>query len=246
MQFTKVLAFTGCLSRVAWRLAWTAAVVPDNVFVERLWRTVKYEEVYLRDYENAWQAETSLREYFGVLLLRPLAPRARQSHAGRSVRSRSDRRSAVDGDTYKTCPAGDVGVCDAGPQMTRGRPAPSSSSTSAAAPAGAAKAKEKTTQTTPLTFYRYSLFSGTKNGIHFSRKVRRRRCRGHSCVAIGRRLDRNRRSGLLSAQRRWPLGRHLHKAAYPERGDEVTARANWRMRFEGHDTIGLRRLPDLG
>jgi putative transposase len=36
----------------------------DNVFVERLWRTVKYEEVYLKDYENAWQAETSLREYF--------------------------------------------------------------------------------------------------------------------------------------------------------------------------------------
>ena len=36
----------------------------DNVFVERLWRTVKYEEVYLKDYEDAWEAETSLREYF--------------------------------------------------------------------------------------------------------------------------------------------------------------------------------------
>jgi len=36
----------------------------DNVFVERLWRTVKYEEVYLKDYEDAWQAERSLREYF--------------------------------------------------------------------------------------------------------------------------------------------------------------------------------------
>lgn len=36
----------------------------DNVFIERLWRTVKYEEVYLKDYEDAWQAETSLREYF--------------------------------------------------------------------------------------------------------------------------------------------------------------------------------------
>ena len=36
----------------------------DNIFVERLWRTVKYEEVYIKDYENAWQAETSLREYF--------------------------------------------------------------------------------------------------------------------------------------------------------------------------------------
>ena len=27
----------------------------DNVFVERLWRTVKYEEVYLQDYANGWQ-----------------------------------------------------------------------------------------------------------------------------------------------------------------------------------------------
>jgi len=36
----------------------------DNVFVERLWRTVKYEEVYLKDYEDAWQAEASLGEYF--------------------------------------------------------------------------------------------------------------------------------------------------------------------------------------
>jgi len=36
----------------------------DNVFIERLWRTVKYEEVYLKDYDGAWQAETSLRECF--------------------------------------------------------------------------------------------------------------------------------------------------------------------------------------
>lgn len=36
----------------------------DNVFVERLWRTVKYEEVYLRDYVDGWQAEKSLGKYF--------------------------------------------------------------------------------------------------------------------------------------------------------------------------------------
>jgi putative transposase len=28
----------------------------DNVFIERLWRTVKYEEVYLKDYSNGWSA----------------------------------------------------------------------------------------------------------------------------------------------------------------------------------------------
>lgn len=36
----------------------------DNVFVERLWRTVKYEEVYLRDYADGWEAERRLRWYF--------------------------------------------------------------------------------------------------------------------------------------------------------------------------------------
>jgi putative transposase len=36
----------------------------DNVFIERLWRTVKYEEIYLKDYETAWEAEDSLAGYF--------------------------------------------------------------------------------------------------------------------------------------------------------------------------------------
>jgi putative transposase len=36
----------------------------DNVFIERLWRSVKYEEVYLRDYTDGWQAEASLATYF--------------------------------------------------------------------------------------------------------------------------------------------------------------------------------------
>ena len=36
----------------------------DNVFVERLWRTVKYEEVYLGEYEDGWDAERRLEKYF--------------------------------------------------------------------------------------------------------------------------------------------------------------------------------------
>jgi len=36
----------------------------DNVFVERLWRSVKYEEVYLRDYTDGWEAESRLGAYF--------------------------------------------------------------------------------------------------------------------------------------------------------------------------------------
>jgi putative transposase len=36
----------------------------DNVFIERLWRSVKYEEVYRREYVDGWDAEASLGAYF--------------------------------------------------------------------------------------------------------------------------------------------------------------------------------------
>ena len=36
----------------------------DNVFIERLWRSVKYEDVYLKDYADGWEAEASLADYF--------------------------------------------------------------------------------------------------------------------------------------------------------------------------------------
>lgn len=36
----------------------------DNVFVERLWRTVKYEDVYLRGYETVPELERGLGAYF--------------------------------------------------------------------------------------------------------------------------------------------------------------------------------------
>ncbi len=36
----------------------------DNIFVERLWRTVKQEEVYLNEYQDVWEAEDRLRKYF--------------------------------------------------------------------------------------------------------------------------------------------------------------------------------------
>jgi putative transposase len=63
-QFTGA-AFTGVLAnndiaismdgKGAWR---------DNVFVERLWRSVKYEEVYLRAYDSVSEARASIRRYF--------------------------------------------------------------------------------------------------------------------------------------------------------------------------------------
>ena len=36
----------------------------DNIFVERLWRTVKYEEVYLHDYQTPREARQGLSGYF--------------------------------------------------------------------------------------------------------------------------------------------------------------------------------------
>jgi len=36
----------------------------DNVFVERLWRTVKQENIYLHDYVTVWETEEGLADYF--------------------------------------------------------------------------------------------------------------------------------------------------------------------------------------
>jgi putative transposase len=36
----------------------------DNIFVERLWRSLKYEEVYLKDYRSVREASTSIERYF--------------------------------------------------------------------------------------------------------------------------------------------------------------------------------------
>jgi putative transposase len=36
----------------------------DNVMVERLWRSVKYEEIYLKSYENGTDCDAGLKAYF--------------------------------------------------------------------------------------------------------------------------------------------------------------------------------------
>jgi len=38
--------------------------VVDNIFTERLWRSIKYEEVYLHDYDSPREALQSLGRYF--------------------------------------------------------------------------------------------------------------------------------------------------------------------------------------
>ena len=44
----------------------------DNIFVERLWRTVKYEEVYLKAYANASEARRELAPTSGSTTTRDL------------------------------------------------------------------------------------------------------------------------------------------------------------------------------
>ena len=50
----------------------------DNVFVERLWRSVKYEEVYLKAYDSVSAARLGLGQYFDFYNAR----RPHQSHDG--------------------------------------------------------------------------------------------------------------------------------------------------------------------
>jgi putative transposase len=59
--FTGVLAGNGIAISMDGKGAWR-----DNVFVERLWRTVKYEEVYLHAYESVADARASIERYLNL------------------------------------------------------------------------------------------------------------------------------------------------------------------------------------
>ena len=37
----------------------------DNVFIERLWRSLKYEDIYLKDYTNLVELEWGVKQWFG-------------------------------------------------------------------------------------------------------------------------------------------------------------------------------------
>lgn len=56
--FTEVLKSQGIRISMDGKGRWL-----DNVFVERLWRSLKYEEVYLKAYGNVAEAETSIGRY---------------------------------------------------------------------------------------------------------------------------------------------------------------------------------------
>ncbi len=63
-QFTSE-AFTGLLQQCGVRISMDGkGSYNNNLFIERLWRSVKYEEVYLKAYQDGREARISLGNYF--------------------------------------------------------------------------------------------------------------------------------------------------------------------------------------
>jgi putative transposase len=81
--FTSVLSKRGISISMDGKGAWR-----DNVFVERLWRSVKYEEVYLKAYASVAEARDGLARYFIFYNTR----RPHQSLDGRTEPPRDCRR----------------------------------------------------------------------------------------------------------------------------------------------------------
>ena len=63
VQFT-AKAFTSCLERKEIRISMDGrGRCYDNIFIERLWRTVKQENIYIREYNSVLELEQGLMEY---------------------------------------------------------------------------------------------------------------------------------------------------------------------------------------
>jgi len=58
-EFTEVVLAKGCKLSMDGRGSWR-----DNVFVERIWRSVKYERVYLKAYDSVSAARADIEDYF--------------------------------------------------------------------------------------------------------------------------------------------------------------------------------------
>jgi putative transposase len=64
VQYTSI-AFTGMLEKAGIRISMDGrGRALDNIFVERLWRALKYEDIYLRDYESVKEVRDGVKSYF--------------------------------------------------------------------------------------------------------------------------------------------------------------------------------------
>lgn len=58
-------AFTGVLKENGIRISMDGkGRVMDNIFIERLWRSLKYEEIYLKEYSTVTELRKELKKYF--------------------------------------------------------------------------------------------------------------------------------------------------------------------------------------
>jgi putative transposase len=94
-EFTGVLINNGMSISMDGKGAWR-----DNVFVERFWRTIKYEEVYLHAYEDVGEARRSIARYIAFYNNASQHPSVYVIQENRFCRSGSD-------------PAGRFGFCRA-------------------------------------------------------------------------------------------------------------------------------------
>src|SRR3954469_14949934 len=100
--FTGVLTGNGIAISMDGKGAWR-----DNVFVERLWRSVKYEEVYLRAYDTVAEARASIGRYLSFYHTRRPHPRPRPLTGSRRTEPtppgcrRSRRLEPGRGSTYR-------------------------------------------------------------------------------------------------------------------------------------------------
>lgn len=64
VQFTAT-AFTGCLKKAEIRISMDGrGRALDNIFIERLWRSVKYEDLYIKEYSTVSSLAAGLDRYF--------------------------------------------------------------------------------------------------------------------------------------------------------------------------------------
>ena len=99
VQFTSE-AFTGMLEEHCIRISMDGrGRAFDNIFVERLWRSVKYEEVYLKDYGSVREARDSLERYFDFY-------NNERPHQSLGYKTPSEVYHAGENDRNQTCSAG--------------------------------------------------------------------------------------------------------------------------------------------
>jgi len=138
-QFTSD-AFTGVLKREGIAISMDGrGRVFDNIFVERLWRNVKHEDVYLKGYATMIELTVGLAEYFTFY------------NGERPHQSLGQKTPDV---VYKTAMGGGAMIVDKYPRAVDGPPVPlrSTGGPSTAEPASEVPAEAKPGQRRPAVF----------------------------------------------------------------------------------------------